>query len=85
MIRIIFEKTIKKLLKDNKLLLKTQQRFKSERHSVFTEEINKVDSSLNDYKRIQSIDSVETFEFETGKNQGSEKKRLNVITKSNNA
>ena len=85
MIRIIFEKTIKKLLKDNKLLLKTQQRFKSERHSVFSEEINKVASSLNDYKRIQSIDSIETFEYGRGKDQGSEKKRLNVITKSNNA
>ena len=47
---IIFEKTMIKLLKDNKLLLKTRQRFKSERHSVFSEEINKVASSLNEKK-----------------------------------
>ena len=58
--RIVFEKTIKNSLKDSKLLLKTQQRFKSERHSVFSEEINKIVSSFNDYKRIQSIDSIET-------------------------
>ena len=30
----------KKLIRNNKLILKTQQRFKSERHNVFTEEIN---------------------------------------------
>ena len=83
--RIVFDKTIKNSLKDSKLLLKTQQKFKSERHSVFSEEINEIASSLNDYKRIQSIDSIETCEYGTSKDQGSEKKRLNVITKSNNA
>ena len=32
----------KKFLKNNKLTLKTQQRFRSEKHSVFTEEINNI-------------------------------------------
>ena len=68
--RIIFEKIIKNSLKNNKLLLKSQQRFKCERHSVFSEEINKMASSLNDYKRMQSIDSIEIYEYETGKDQG---------------
>ena len=58
--QIVFDKTINNSLKDSKLLLKTQQRFKSERHSVFSEEINKIASSFNDYKTIQSIDSIET-------------------------
>ena len=40
------------------MLLKTQQRFKSERH-VFSEEINKIALSLNDDKRMQSIDLTE--------------------------
>ena len=31
---------------------KTQQRFKSERHNVFTEEINKIALSSNDDKRM---------------------------------
>ena len=42
----------------NKLLLKSQQRFKSGRRNVFTEKINKIALSLNDDKRIQSIDSI---------------------------
>ena len=42
----------------NKLLLKSQQRFKSGRRNVFTEKINKVTLSLNDDKRIQSIDTI---------------------------
>ena len=29
-------------MRNNKSILKTQQRFKSERHNVFTEEINKI-------------------------------------------
>ena len=33
--------SLKEFVKNNKLILKTQQRFKSERHNVFTEEINK--------------------------------------------
>ena len=32
----------KEIIKNNKSTLKTQQKFKSERHNVFTEEINKV-------------------------------------------
>ena len=51
----------KKEFVKNKLILKTQQRFKSERHNVFTEEINKIALSSNDDKRIQSINSIETY------------------------
>ena len=35
-----------------------------ERH-VFTEEINKIALSLNDDKRIQSTDSIETYAYGT--------------------
>ena len=37
------EKDHKEFIKNNKLILKTQQRFKRERHNVFTEEINEKD------------------------------------------
>ena len=50
----------KELIK-NRRILKTKQRFKAERHNVFTEEINKIALSSNDDKRIQSINSIETY------------------------
>ena len=46
--------------------MKKQQRFKSKKH-IFTEEINKIALSLNDDKRIQSIDSIETYAHGTSK------------------
>ena len=51
---------------NNKLILKAQQRFKSERHNVFTEEIQKTTS--NDDKRIQTIDLIEIYAHETSRN-----------------
>ena len=44
--------SLKNFIKNDKLILKTQQRFKSERHNVFTEEINKIALSSNDDKRM---------------------------------
>ena len=41
--------------------MKTHQRFKSETHNFFTEEIDKIALSSNDDKRMQSIDSIETY------------------------
>ena len=37
------------------LVLKTQQIFKSERHNVFTEEINKITLSSNDDKKCNQL------------------------------
>ena len=62
--------------------MKTQQRFKSERHNVFTEEINKIALSSNYDKRMQSIDSIKTCAYGTTKDWISEKeeiKRNNII------
>ena len=50
----------KELIKNNKLLLKTQQKFKSERHNVFTEKIIEIALSWNDEERMRSIDSIKT-------------------------
>ena len=61
LIKAVLKKVIKNLLKNNKLILKAQQRFKSERHNVFTEEIDKIALGSNDDKRMQSIDSIETY------------------------
>ena len=51
----------------NEAIIKTQQRFKSERHNVFTEVINKIALSTNDDKRILAIDSMETYRYGTNK------------------
>ena len=58
----------KKEFVKNKLILKTKQSFKSERYNVFTEVINKIASSSSDDKRMQSIDSIETYAYGTSKN-----------------
>ena len=39
-------------LLNNEIILNSQQRFKSERHDVYTEEINKIALSSNDDKRL---------------------------------
>ena len=51
----------KEFIKNNKLILRTQQRFRSEKYNVYTEEINKIALSPNDDKSIQSIDLIETY------------------------
>ena len=42
-------------IENNKSIIKIQQRFKSERHNVFTEEISKIALSSNDDKSNQLI------------------------------
>ena len=69
-------KNCKKFIKTNEIILKSQQRFKSERYNIFPEEINKIVLSSNDDKRIQSNDSVETSKKET-------KKRFNMKERKN--
>ena len=58
-------------------MLKTQKRFKSESHNLFTEEVNKIALSAYDDKEIQSIDSTETSAYGTSKDSTCNKK-LNV-------
>ena len=41
--------------------------FKSKRHTVFTEKINKIAWSSNDDDRMQSIDLIETYVYGTNK------------------
>ena len=58
-----FKRRHKEFIRKNKLILKTQQRIESEKHNVFTEEINKIALSSNDDKKIQSIDSIEAHAY----------------------
>ena len=42
----------------NEIILKLQQRFKSEAHNVYTEEIKKIALSSNDDKKLQTFDRI---------------------------
>ena len=74
--QLVLNKFIKNSLKNNKLILKTQQRFKSERHNIFTKEINKVALSSNDDKRMWSIDLIETYAQGTSKGLACKKEEI---------
>ena len=46
---------------NDKIILKSQQRFKSDNHEVNTEEVNKIALSSIDDKRLQTFDGVTTY------------------------
>ena len=76
------EKNHKEFIRNNKSILKTQQRFKREGHNVFTEEINKIALGSSDDKGMQSIYSIETYAYGRSKDVASEKEEIkcnNVI------
>ena len=68
--------SLKKFTENNKSILKTQWRFKSEKYNVFTEEIYKISLSSNDDKRMQSFDSIETYAYGTSKDLVGEKEEF---------
>ena len=50
---------------NDEVIIKSQQRFRSDHHKVYTEEVNKIALSSNDDKRIQTFDKVTTFPYGT--------------------
>ena len=62
--RLMFE-NYKDSLFNNKTILKSQLRFKSDHHNVYTEEVNKIALSSNDDKRLQTFDRVTTYPYGT--------------------
>ena len=50
---------------NNKINLKSQQRFKSDYHDVYTERINKIALSSNDDKRLQTFDKITIYPYGT--------------------
>ena len=58
-------KNYKDCLFNDKTILKSQQRFKSDCHNVYTEEINKIALSSNDDERLQTFDKITTYPYGT--------------------
>ena len=50
---------------NDEVIIRSQQRFRSDHHRVYTEEVNKIALSSNDDKRIQAFDKVTTFPYGT--------------------
>ena len=61
---------------NDKIILKSQQRFKSDYHNVYTEQINKIALSSNDDKRLQTFDKIITYPYETNAFKVCESKML---------
>ena len=47
------------------VIVKSQQRFTSDHHSIYTEEVNKIALNSNGDKRLQTFDKVITFPYGT--------------------
>ena len=50
---------------NDKIILTSQQIFKSDCHDVYTEEVNKISLSSNYDKRLQKFDKITTYPYGT--------------------
>ena len=60
----MFENYKDSLLND-KVIIRSQQRFRSYNHKVYIEEVNKIALSSNDDKRIQTFDKFTAYPYGT--------------------
>ena len=60
--KLMFQ-NFKDCLLNNKTVYRSEERFKSYNHCVYTEEVNKIALSNNDDKRIQTFDGIETYPY----------------------
>ena len=58
--RELMFKNYKDSLFNDKIILRSQHRFRSDHHRVYTEEVNKIALNSNDDKRIQTYDKITT-------------------------
>ena len=61
---IMFE-NYKDCLFNDEAILKSQQRFKSHHHKVYTKEVNEIGLSNDDDKRLQTFNRVTTYPYRT--------------------
>ena len=62
--RLMFESYKDSLFKNN-TILRSQLRFKSDLHNVYTEEVNKIALNSNHNKRLQTHDKITTYPYGT--------------------
>ena len=64
--KLMFE-NYKDCLFNNKTVYRSQERFKSYYHVMYTEEVNKIVLSSKDDKRLQTSDKITTYPYGTSK------------------
>ena len=74
--RLMFE-NYKDSLFNNKTIMRSQLRFKSDHHNVYTEEVNKIALNSSDNKRLQTFDRVTTYPYGTNAFKVCESEMLN--------
>ena len=50
---------------NNKTIMQSQLRFKSDHHNVYTEEVNKIVLNSSDNKSLQTSDRITTYPYGT--------------------
>ena len=68
----------KDCLFNDKTIIKSQLRFKSDHHNVHTEEVNKIALSSNGDKRIPTFDKVTTYPCTTNAFKACESEMLSL-------
>ena len=76
--RLMFE-NCKDSLFNNKTIMRSQLRFKSDHHNVYTEEVNKIALNSNDNKRLQTFDRITTYPYGTNAFKECESEMLSEI------
>ena len=79
--RILKFNDYKNCLLNNKIILMSQQKFKSEARNVYTEEVNQIALSSNDKKRLQTFDSLTSYPYGTTAGKVCKTELLNYLNK----
>ena len=77
--RRLMSENYKDSLFNDKTILRSQLRFKSDHLDVYTKEVNKVALNSNDDKRVQTFDRVTTYPYGTNDFKACESEMLSKI------
>ena len=75
---LMFE-NYKDSLSNDKIILKSQQIFRSDHHRVYIEEVNKIALNSNDDKRLQTFDKITTYPYGANAFKVCESEMLNKL------
>ena len=77
--RRLMSENYKDSLFNNKKIMPSHLRFKSDHQNVYTEEVNKIALNYNDNKRLQTFDRVTTYPYGTNAFKVCESEMLSKI------